>query len=120
MKDKSCCCYKDGINSDDGTEYEYCLFYCDSEFDCNLCYHTWLEKEQAVQIAELTSESVEFNSMKNQNKKLIKENEQLLSENKKLKEELAEKERLILNRENNVADFAISNSRFVADLRRKL
>lgn len=120
MKNKNCCCFKDGINSDDGTEYEYCLFYCDTEFDCNLCEHTWLEKEQAMKMSELESELVEFNSMKNQNKKLVKENEQLLSENKRLKEEVQEKEKLILDRENNVADFAVNNSRFITDLRRKI
>lgn len=71
MKNKNCCCFKDGINSDDGTEYEYCLFYCDTEFDCNLCEHTWLEKEQAMKLSELESELAEFNRMKNQNKNFI-------------------------------------------------
>ena len=117
-KRENCCCYESGINDIDGCDYEFCKFYCDCEFDCDLCDHTEQEKYLASKVTELERENQEIKYDRKVMERVCKENEQLEKQVAELKQELEQCKLLIDKREHNVADFAVANSRYVQDLRR--
>lgn len=119
MSKEKCCCYESGINDIDGCPYEFCKFYCDCEFNCDMCDHSENEKYLAFKVSELESENQQIKIDVKILDRLEKENQQLKEKVEKLKNELEECKLLIDKREHNVADFAVTNSRYVKDLRRK-
>lgn len=118
-KREHCLCYDSGTNDIDGCPYEYCRLYCDTEFDCNMCDHSENEKYLAFKVSELERENQEIKYDRKVMERVCKENEQLEKQVAELKQELEQCKSLIDQREHSVADFAVENSRYVKDLRRK-
>ena len=118
-KREHCLCYDSGTNDIDGCPYEYCRLYCDVEFDCDMCDHSEKEKYLAFKVSELEKENQEIKYDRTVMERVCKENEQLEKQVAELKQELEQCKSLIDQREHSVADFAVKNSRYVKDLRRR-
>lgn len=119
-RNKSCPCYSCTLDMTDGCEYEFCCLYCDTEFDCSMCEHTDMEKHICCENMELRNDVLQNQIDRNQINRLEKENNELLKEIKELREKVEMQDKLIEQREQNVADFAVNNSKYVQDIRRKI
>ena len=117
-KDKNCCCYISSTNETDGCPYEYCLFYCDTEFECSMCDHTYMEKHLVVENQELRNDLLKNKIDKNRLRQLEEENLSMKKEIKQLQEDCRTKDLLLENKEINIAEFAEKNSKYVKNLKK--